>query len=116
MARLGIRIKTVSEESAERPVGELFGYEDINEADFLPSPANQDAGLHETAMTEDISMKEELLVLSGFDEASLDRLLRELKKAHASISLKSMLTETNFSWSFRKLYGEIVKERENMEK
>lgn len=116
IARLGIRIINVKEEDIKKTLGEISGLTKPEEADLGGDEdirgfhdLSYGSGAEGEALPETIP--EEVMVLCGFSEEGLDRLLRELKKTHASVRLKAMLTQTNFSWPFAKLYAEISKER-----
>ncbi len=98
LVRLGIRIRNISPEQIHESVGTLAG---TGKTEELQEAEDKSGGI-----------SEDVLVLCKFSEMSLDRLLRELRKSHAAVDLKAVLTEENSSWSFLKLYEELLKERE----
>lgn len=104
VARLGIRIRDILPEQVNETVGALAGikeaetYSETGWNDFQFRPVIQD----------------EVLIFYNFSEERLDELLRELRKIHASVALKAVVTPTNCSWRFWQLYAEIKKEHEEM--
>lgn len=58
-----------------------------------------------------VPLGEPVLVLCGLSSGQLDRLLAALKRMGAGGCLKAVLTDHNAQWTFRALYGELVKER-----
>ena len=57
-----------------------------------------------------------MLVLAGLTSRQLDALLAALKTARAGDSLKAVLTEHNARWTGPVLYGELFREKAEMEK
>lgn len=100
MIRLGIRIKNVLPEQTGEAVGYLAGMEGFE--------------AREAAGEVKLPIGEEMLVLHNFGQRRLDELLREMRRAKASVPLKAIITQHNCSWSFYELYGEIKKEHEMM--
>ena len=58
-------------------------------------------------------LPEPVMVLCGLTEPQLDRLLPALRKERI-FCLKALLTPTNAGWTFRQLYDELCREREQM--
>ncbi len=59
---------------------------------------------------------ETMLVFCGVSDALLDKVLQLLRVAKLPpIGLKAVLTPDNREWDSRRLYGELIKEREAME-
>lgn len=54
---------------------------------------------------------ESLLLMCGFSDKRMDRLLSELRKAGIAIDFKAVLTPTNQKWIVPKLLLEMHKER-----
>lgn len=61
-------------------------------------------------------LKEPLAVIAGADETSLDKLLANLAGRDRRGLLKAVLTGNNRCWNARQLYGELVRERDQMAK
>ncbi len=102
LVRLGIRIRNISPEQIHEQVGVLAGVRKTQEDQKTEKNAD--------------GIFEEVLVLCNFTETSLNRLLRELRKSHVLVDLKAVLTEENSSWTFLKLYRELQKERDLLQK
>ena len=101
LVRMGIRIRNIGPEQAGQKVGYLAGIEGFAEQ---PGEPGEDLPV----------IPEEMLVLHGFSSSRLDELLRQLRRAGASVALKAVLTESNCAWSFHQLYEEIRAEHEMM--
>lgn len=56
----------------------------------------------------------EMLVMAGLNGKIADLFLQGLRRAHAGIALKAMLTPTNSAWTPRALYAELQREHEAM--
>lgn len=106
LVRLGIRIKNIAPEQIHERVGTLVGLEGVGPAQAAEE--TEDTGAQTEACT--MRIPEEMLVMYNFSETRLDRLLRELRKSGASVSLKAVVTETNCMWTFYELYREIHRE------
>lgn len=100
LVRMGIRIRNIDADEIGQKVGYLAGLDGFarEEGQGEIPPA----------------VPEEMMVLYGFDSSRLDELLRQLRRAKASVALKAVLTESNCDWSFRQLYEEIRAEHEMM--
>ncbi|MCD7735389.1 MAG: DUF3783 domain-containing protein [Lachnospiraceae bacterium] len=109
LVRLGIRIKNITPEQFDDQVGTLAGLEEFPGKSIKSKKSDIDS----TGVS-DRTADSEILVLCNFTDASLDRLLRELRKSNASVALKAVLTETNCAWSFYELYQEVCREHEAM--
>ena len=111
--RLGVKLINVSEDDVDKTVEELIGSEEIKELDFGADPDEE--SVHASGEGPDVQLpekiSEEMIVFFNFSEDAFDRVLRELKKSHASVQLKAMVTKTNSTWPFIKLYAEISAER-----
>lgn len=120
MIRLGVRVISVSDDDINRTVAELIGSDAAAGPVFGEDAA--DESLHDSAednTSEEVlpeKISEEMMVFHGFSEKEFDRALRELKKSHASVNLKAMVTSVNASWPFIKLYGEISRERDYIQR
>ncbi|OON88254.1 hypothetical protein BXO88_00150 [Oribacterium sp. C9] len=58
----------------------------------------------------------EMLIMKGMARNEMEKFLSDLRKKSISIALKCVETETNRDWSLQKLYEEIKKEHESIEK
>ena len=96
--KLGVRGRTVAPEEYGQPVGRLCGLEGFPPADDAPTGGFDD----------------EMLVLCGLAGTQLDALLDSLRRAHAPIALKAVVTEENASWSSLHLHEELRREHEAM--
>ena len=114
IVRLGVKLINVSEDDVNKTVEELIGSEEIKELDFGADP--DEGSVHASGRGPDAQLPEkiaeEMMVFFNFPEDAFDRVLRELKKSHASVRLKAMVTKTNSTWPFIKLYAEISAERD----
>ncbi len=91
-------IHVVQDEEKDCSVGYLAGFSDDGEK-------------RETA---DSSMGK-LLVMGGFGNSDLDRLLAAMRKTGFSRNvLKAVITPSNMNWSGPQLYAEILKEHKMM--
>ena len=97
---LRIALKIVSEEEFSQPIGFLLGMKDVENS-------SENAGE---------SFDEELLVMSGFTGAKVERFLRSLSKKGVKIPLKAVVTETNRFWSGCELYKAVKVDHEEMSK
>ncbi len=112
LVRLGIRIKNITLEQFGEQVGTLSGLV------AFPGKWETDRKGQENSEKEQLPADpaEEVLVLCNFTTAALDGLFRELRKCHAEVALKAVLTETNQAWTFSKLYEEVRREHEALTK
>ena len=91
-------IHVVKNEETDYSVGYLAGFSDDNEKKERPA---EDMG--------------KLLVMGGFGNSDLDRLLAAMRKTGFSRNvLKAVITASNVSWSGPQLYAEILKEHKQM--
>lgn len=58
----------------------------------------------------------EILIMKGLTKSELDKFLSDLRKKGIRIGLKCIETETNKKWPLRKLYEEIKKEHDSLER
>ena len=58
----------------------------------------------------------EFLLLCGFGDRQLDRLLTALRRAEAPVAYKAVLTEHNRHWTLGELMREVAREHETMSK
>ncbi|ETP70852.1 hypothetical protein UYO_3207 [Lachnospiraceae bacterium JC7] len=67
---------------------------------------------------EDVSLPEdaEILIMKGMTRSEMEKFLSDLRKKGIRIALKCIETETNRDWPLQKLYEEIKKEHESLEK
>ena len=116
LVRMGIRIRNISPQQVNQPVGALAGVPEFEEkSDSAVDTAiknKTDADTVETSAG--LSIPEEVLVLHQFSEQRLDALLLALRKANVRIALKAIVTEQNCGWTFYQLYEEIRQEHEKM--
>ena len=61
------------------------------------------------------SLPGEMLVMAGLNGKIADLFLQGLRRAHAGVALKAMLTPTNSAWTPRALYAELQRERDTIE-
>lgn len=59
---------------------------------------------------------EEILLFSGFDNKSLNRLLSQIRANGCGVKLKAIVTASNQSWTVNALAEELLKEHKAMEK
>ncbi len=62
------------------------------------------------------SVSEEILLFSGYDNKSLNRLLAQIRANGGGVKLKAIVTQHNQSWTVKALEEELLKEHETMEK
>lgn len=96
--KLGVRGRTVAPEEYGQPVGRLCGLEGFPPVDDTPAGGFDD----------------EMLVLCGLAGTQLDALLDSLRRTHAPIALKAVVTEENAGWSSLRLHEELLREHEAM--
>lgn len=102
LMRLDIRIREVASGQVGETVGYLAGAEGFELQgtqgweQFLPI------------------IKDEVLILHNFTQEQLDALLYELRRVNASVALKAVVTQSNCSWPFWKLYEELQEEHAQM--
>lgn len=84
---------------ANEQVGYLCGFNGFKASDGAPE-----------------SISEEILLFSGFDSKSLNRLLAEIRSKGCGVRLKAIVTAHNQSWTVKALEEELLKEHNAMEK
>lgn len=94
----GSEIKFTGMESAADKVGYLAGFSGFEKSDAVVENPPSD----------------EVLILSGFNNKSMDRLLTLLRKYNTAIPLKCIVTQHNQSWELYKLIDELKKEHAQM--
>lgn len=57
-----------------------------------------------------------LILMCGFDEAHMDRFLKELREKRIRSDYKAILTPTNSKWNVLRLYAEMAREKAEFEK
>lgn len=97
---LGLKIRVVDKAQYEEAIGAIAG---------VPGYA-----LKESIYSGE-GFSDEMLVLKGFSEKTLDNFLHGFKKMKIQpVALKAILTEANCDWNSIELHDELVKEHENM--
>ena len=89
---LGIRVKDVKQAEYGQTLGALCGLEPESK-----HPAKARVG-------------ERMLVMAGFDDALLDRLLKALRDSGQTVRLKAVLTPHNRHWTCGQLYLQLSQE------
>ncbi|MGN0288503.1 MAG: DUF3783 domain-containing protein [Lachnospiraceae bacterium] len=106
------RVKVVSPEEMELPVGYLAGNKEL-----LQEEARQEAEIREQA-GEAGALKPldgEMLVMAGVTSGRLNMVLQAIRKAGiGSVPYKAVITETNQTWKAKDLLEELKKEHEAM--
>lgn len=95
-----ITLKLVGKESAGEKIGFLAGFNDFTKCDKIPENIIED----------------ECLIMSGFSNKSMDKLLFEMKSNNINFPLKCIVTQYNQSWTLNDLIEELKKEHEKMNK
>ena len=109
------RVKVVSPEEMELPVGYLAGNKEL-----LQEEARQEAEIREQAgqAGEAGALKPldgEMLVMAGGTSGRLNMVLQAIRKAGiGSVPYKAVITETNQTWKAKDLLEELKKEHEAM--
>lgn len=99
--KTGAEFRLIKPEEAHKSIGDLAGVLGME-----GKPAEYDSE----------GNSGEILVFAGFDSNNLDSFLAEYRKSGVEpVLYKAMLTEYNVLWSPVFLYGEMVKERREME-
>lgn len=91
--KLGLRIRTVSQDEFTLPLGRLLGLSEYAEA----------------APLEGAPFTQEMLIFHEFTEPQLDAFLAEIRRA-GGVRLKAVVTPTNASWCISALYHELEAE------
>lgn len=103
LVQMGIKIKNLTPGRCEKRIGFLAGMDGFEEE---PTEGQQASF---------VDMNEELLVLCGFTDESVDQLLAQLRKAGVPRSvLKALVTKTNAQWTVYELYRHLIEERKMM--
>ena len=109
------RVKVVSPEEMELPVGYLAGNKEL-----LQEEARQEAEIREQVgqAGEAGALKPldgEMLVMAGVTSGRLNMVLQAIRKAGiGSVPYKAVITETNQTWKAKDLLEELKKEHEAM--
>lgn len=106
------RVKVVSPEEMELPVGYLAGNKEL-----LQEEARQEAEIREQAGEAGAlkSLDGEMLVMAGVTSGRLNMVLQAIRKAGiGSVPYKAVITETNQTWKAKDLLEELKKEHEAM--
>ena len=109
------RVKVVSPEEMELPVGYLAGNKEL-----LQEEARQEAEIREQGgqAGEAGALKPldgEMLVMAGVTSGRLNMVLQAIRKAGiGSVPYKAVITETNQTWKAKDLLEELKKEHEAM--
>lgn len=114
LVQMGIKIKNLTPERCEKKIGYLAGLDGFENEDMVPDNTDMPGVGQQDSH---ISINEELLVLCGFTEERLDRLLERLRKAKVPRSvMKAIVTESNAHWTVHELYDHLVEERRRIER
>lgn len=98
---LKFRIKAVSPDEFQKPVGTLAGFKEVE-------LAPDDGDCPE-------SFDEEMLLMCGLTNGRIDALINALyKKGVGKIDLKAVLTPSNICWSSNHVYREVKADHERM--
>ncbi|MCH5269322.1 MAG: DUF3783 domain-containing protein [Lachnospiraceae bacterium] len=113
LVQMGIKIKNLTPERCEKKIGYLAGLDGFENEDMVPDSMDVPGVGHQASP---IPIDGELLVLCGFTEERLDRLLERLRKAGVPKSvMKAIVTQSNAHWTVYELYGHLVEERRRIE-
>ncbi len=93
-----ITLKFIGRESAGDKIGFLAGFNGFTKCDNVPKNIIED----------------ECLIMSGFSNKSMDKLLLEMKSYKMNFPLKCIVTQYNQSWTLNNLIEELKKEHEKM--
>lgn len=99
--KLGIRIKSVPKDDFAKPIGALMGF-------------TIETGEELDVCAKSVDFDDEMLVLYNITGTGLDKFLKAIKQAEATVVLKAILTADNQSWLPCKLCEELKKEHEQM--
>ena len=91
-------LKLYSRESAGEKIGFLAGFTGFEKSGKIPQSINED----------------ECLIISGFNNKSIDKLLYELRFNNITFPLKCIVTQHNQSWTLNNLIEELKKEHKQM--
>ena len=97
---LGLKIRVVDKAQYEEAIGAIAGV-----------PGYEPKG----GSYEGQGFDDEMLILKGFSERTLDTFLQGFRKMKIQpVALKAILTEANCGWNSIELHDELVKEHESM--
>ena len=97
LVQMGVRIKNIDQDQIGQTIGYLAG---------IPGFEKKEEG------TENVPIREEVLVMKDFAGSRMDQLFLGLRRAKVpSGALKAIITDSNVNWSFYQLSQELVKER-----
>jgi hypothetical protein len=131
LIRMGVKIKIVSSDMYQQPIGYLVGIKGIKKAEEHNEENIEESILeHKEENTvedkeeikeqnkeenKEINFSDEMLVMKGFVNSRIDELLKQLKKNGIErIHLKAVVTEYNQNWNSIELYKELKLENEQM--
>lgn len=93
-------LKLCQKESAGEKIGYLADFTGFEKSGKIPESINED----------------ECLIISGFNNKSMDKLLNELKSNNITFPLKCIVTQHNQSWTLNSLIDELKKEHKQINK
>lgn len=94
-------VKAVPAESFGEKIGNLIGLPGFEQDSSVPESVFQD----------------EMLLMSGFDSADIDMLIKALRKYGVGrVALKAIVTETNIGWSSAELHDAVKADHEEMQR
>ncbi len=124
---LGFRVRPVDKADYGVPIEELLAAKPASEREAAPAakeasapgeapvpgetPAAKEASAPEGAPAD---FSDEMLIFDGASDETLNKALYLMKKQHASVDLKAVVTQTNRTWTSAQVHGEISKEHEAM--
>ncbi len=100
---LGFRVRPVDKADYGVPIEELLEAKPASEGEAAPAPEEAPA-----------DFSDEMLIFEGASDETLNKALYLMKKQHASVDLKAVVTQTNRTWTSAQVHGEISKEHEAM--
>lgn len=92
--KLGLRVLVAAPAQLDLPLADILG-QTPGEGSGEPLPG-------------------EMLVMAGLNGKITDLFLQGLRRAHAGVALKAVLTPTSSAWTPRALYAELQREHEAM--
>ncbi len=94
-------VRVVAPESFGEKIGYLAGVPGFEQEGTAPEGSFQD----------------EMLLMSGFDSADIDMMIKSLRKYGVGrVALKAIVTETNTGWSSVELYNAVKADHEEMQR
>ncbi len=97
--RMKVRLRQIAPDQLHQTVGFLSG---MDGCEARPTPDTPPV------------VSEPVMILCGFSASRLDALLKNMRKAQASLPYKAVLTATNKHWPLCELYDELVAERRQL--